>query len=63
MLDECFGSIATALKAAELFHCAVPLVDVFHVLAHVAVACLVLAFQHALDVHPMGGMEQLALCA
>ena len=63
MLDEGFGSVAAAFEAAELLHCGVPLVDVFHVLAHVAVTCLVLAFQYTLDVHPVGGVEQLALSA
>ena len=63
VLDEGFGGIAAALEAAEFFHGAVPLVDVFHVLAHVAVAGLVLALQYRLDVHPVGGVEQLALRA
>ncbi len=63
MLDEGLGGVAAAFQAAEFLHGAVPLVDFIHVLAHVAVAGFVFALQHALDVHPVGGVEQLALCA
>ena len=63
VLGKGFGGVAAAFEAAEFFHWAVPLVDIFHVLAHVAVAGLVLAFQHGFDVDPVGGMEHLALSA
>ena len=63
MLDEGFGGFTTALKAAEVFHRLVPVVNLVHPLADVAVAGLVLALEHALDVHPVGGVEQLALGA
>ena len=63
MLDKGLGSVAAAFQAAELLHRAVPLVDVLHVLAHVAIAGLVLALEHALDVDPVCGVEHLALGA
>ena len=62
VLDEGLGGIAAAFQAAEFLHGTVPLVDILHVLAHVAVARLMLALQHGLDVHPVGRVEQLALC-
>ena len=46
-----------------MLHRLVPVVDVVHVLAHVAVAGPVLALEHALDVDPVGGVEHLALGA
>ena len=63
VLGEGFGGFAAALETTEVFHRCMPVVHFVHVLAHVAVAGLVFAFQHALDVDPMGGMEHLALGA
>ena len=60
VLGEGLGSLATALQTAEMLHRLVPVVDVVHVLAHVAVAGPVLALEHALDVDPVGGVEHLA---
>ena len=64
MVDEGFGVGAAAFKATEALHGDVPFFqDSINALAYVAVAGLVLQFNHGADVHPVCWMEKLALCA
>ena len=64
MQGECLGGGATALYAAKVLHSGVPaVVECLHALTHVAVARLVFALEHRLDVHPVSGVEHLRLLA
>lgn len=64
MADEGFGVGAAAFEAAEAFHGDVPFVQQgIHALAFMAAAGSMFLFDDRADVHPVGGMEQLALGA
>ena len=57
---EGFGSAAATFQATEFLHGNVPVVEQrLHALTHMAQTCLVLEFDHRVDVHPMRGREHL----
>ena len=59
---ECLCTFAVVLDSAELFHMMVPIViNAFHALAYVAVACLLLLLCYRCNVHIVCWMEQLCL--